>query len=172
MRPLIPAALTGLLAVPATSAIAGDIDLKIDIPRLDVAEYHRPYVAVWLERVDQPVTTLNVWYDTKKRDNEGTKWLKDLRTWWRRAGRETAMPMDGVSGATRAVGEQTLSFKGTASPLAKLANGQWDLVVEAARENGGREVVRVPVTWPPTSEQTLTAKGEKELGAVSVVIKP
>ncbi|CAN5406835.1 DUF2271 domain-containing protein [soil metagenome] len=172
MRPLIPAALTGLLVVPATSAMAADLDVKIEIPRLDVAEYHRPYVAVWLERVDQPFTTLGVWYDVKKRDNEGSKWLKDLRTWWRRGGREMTMPVDGISGATRPVGEQTLSFKGDASPLAKLAPGQWDLVVEAARETGGRETVKIPLTWPPAASQTLDAKGSNELGAVSVQIKP
>jgi hypothetical protein len=29
-----------------------------------------------------------VLYDTRKKDNAGTKWVKDLRQWWRKAGRE------------------------------------------------------------------------------------
>ncbi len=170
MRHLIPVAATGLLA-PVTATVAADLDIKIDIPRLDVAEYHRPYVAVWLERADQPIATLQVWYDVNKRA-EGLRYLKDLRTWWRRGGREATMPLDGVSGATKPVGTQTISFKGDAAPVAKLAPGQWDLVVEAAREEGGREIVRIPITWPPASEQTLNAKGERELGAVNVRLAP
>ena len=31
---------------------------------------------------------LSVWYDLKLKDNEGTKWLKDMRQWWRKTGRE------------------------------------------------------------------------------------
>ena len=39
--------IAGLVAAPATSASAGTI--SITIPRLNVAEYHRPYVAAWVE---------------------------------------------------------------------------------------------------------------------------
>ncbi len=56
----------------------------------------------------------------KKKDNEGTKWLKDMRQWWRKSGRELQMPVDGLSGATRAPGEHQLSFADGKSPLDKL----------------------------------------------------
>ena len=38
------------LAVPLASAnaMAADLALKLDIPQLNVAEYHRPYIAAWL----------------------------------------------------------------------------------------------------------------------------
>ena len=72
--------------------------VSIEIPRLNVAEYHRPYVAVWLEKPDQTfVGNIAVWYDLKLKDNEGTKWLKDMRQWWRKSGRELTMPVDGLS---------------------------------------------------------------------------
>lgn len=46
----------------------------MEIPRLDVAEYHRPYVALWLEKPDQShVANLAVWYDLKMKDKEGEK---------------------------------------------------------------------------------------------------
>lgn len=172
MRRLLTVTLTGMAAVPlAGPAFAADLNVKVEIPRLNVAEYHRPYVAVWVERADQsPVSTLAVWYDLKNK--EGTKWLKDMRQWWRKAGRDTQMPADGISGATRAPGEHTLTFTDGKAPLGKLPAGEYQLVVEAAREVGGRELVRVPFTWPPQSAQTARARGEHELGGVTVDLKP
>jgi len=152
---------------------AAELAVKLELPRLAVAEYHRPYTAVWIERADQGVAAnLAVWYDLKKKDNEGSKWLKDMRTWWRKSGRELQMPVDGLSGATRAAGEHSLSFASVQSPLDKLPAGDYALAVEAAREGGGREVVRVPFQWPPKSAQTAKARGEHELGQVSGELKP
>lgn len=165
---LLPAALSGLVCLPVAAA---DVNVKIEIPRLSVAEYHRPYVAVWLERPDQSVAaTLAVWYDVKKKDKEGEKWLKDLRQWWRRAGRDVHMPIDGVSGATRPAGEQQLAV--SSDKLAQLPPGDYILMVEAAREVGGREVVKLPMQWPPKSAQTAKGKGETELGAITLDYKP
>ena len=42
----------------------------------------------------------------------------------------------------------------------------------AAREVGGREMVRIPFQWPPKAAATGQAKGETELGAVSLSLKP
>ena len=156
----------------APVAVAADMAVRIAIPRLAVAEYHRPYVAVWLENDSGATTTLSVWYDTDMRNNEGTKWLKDMRQWWRKSGREVVMPMDGVSGATRPVGEHTLSFTDKQSPLKGLAPGAYRLRVEAAREVGGRELVDIPFTWPPVKSQQLKASGTSELGAVQLILKP
>ena len=96
----------------AWPALAADLALKVEIPRLAVAEYHRPYVAIWIEKPDQSFAgNLAVWYDIKMRNNEGTKWLKDMRAWWRKSGRELNMPVDGLSGATRAPGEHSLQTR-------------------------------------------------------------
>ena len=64
------------------TANAADLGLSIEVPRLDVAEYHRPYVAIWIENPDQSVAAdLAVWYDVAKKNNEGAEWLKDMRQW-------------------------------------------------------------------------------------------
>ncbi|HEY8329164.1 MAG TPA: DUF2271 domain-containing protein, partial [Rhodanobacter sp.] len=42
----------------------------------------------------------------------------------------------------------------------------------AAREVGGREVVRVPFEWPVAVSRHLTAQGGSELGTVSLDIHP
>jgi hypothetical protein len=159
------------LPLASASAMGADLALKLDVPQLNVAEYHRPYIAAWLENGDQKmVANLAVLYDLKKRDNGGTKWLKDIRQWWRKGGRDAEMPMDGVSGATKAPGEFTLNFP--KATLDKLPAGQYTLVVEAAREAGGREAVKVPLQWPPKSAQNVTGQGKEELGAVVVQLKP
>jgi hypothetical protein len=126
-----------------------------------------------VESAAQPaVTTLAVLYDVKKKDNAGLKWVKDMRTWWRKAGREMTLPMDGVSGATRAPGEQKMSFGPELTQFDKLPAGDYQMVIEAAREAGGRELVRVPFKLPLAGKQTLKAKGKEELGAVTVQINP
>jgi hypothetical protein len=81
-------------------------------------------------------------------------------------------PADGVSGATRAPGEQVVTFVDGKAPLGKLPAGEYQLVVEAAREVGGRELVRVPFVWPPAGAKSAQAKGEHELGIVTVNVKP
>ncbi len=169
MRILLPA------AVLSASAFAGDLEVTIEIPRLQAAEYHRPYVAMWVERPDQTVATnLAVWYDQQSSKPEaGTTWLKDLRQWWRKAGREMRMPVDGVSGATRPPGTHTVRIAGTRPGLAGLAAGSYQLVIEAAREVGGREIVRVPFQWPAAAgARSGQAKGQFELGSIQVTVKP
>ena len=163
-------ALGAAIGLPAHAA---ELAVKLELPRLPVAEYHRPYTALWVERADQSVAAnLAVWYDLKKKDNEGSKWLKDMRSWWRKSGRELQMPVDGLSGATRAPGEHAMVFASSQSPLDKLPAGDYAVVVEAAREGGGREVVRVPFQWPPKAAQLARTRGEHELGQVSVEVKP
>lgn len=170
MRFVLQVAATGVIAAPA---FAANLDLTVEIPKLNVAEYHRPYVAIWVERPGEGVvSTLSVWYDVKKKDQEGEKWLKDMRQWWRRIGRELDMPADGVSGATRVPGKHQVSFADGKAPLPALTPGKYELVVEASRETGGRELLRVPFEWPVKAPTHLAAQGENELGAIALDIKP
>ena len=162
-----------LIPLIGAAAMAADLAVKLEIAQLNVAEYHRPYVALWLEGPEQKfVGNLAVLYDVRKKENGGTKWLKDVRQWWRKSGRDVAMPLDGVSGATRAPGEHTLTLPGAKATLDKLPAGQYQVVLEAARESGGRELVRVPFQWPPKTAQSIPATGKEELGAVVVQLKP
>jgi hypothetical protein len=161
------------LPLLGTAASAAELGVKLEIPQLKTAEYHKPYVAMWLEKPDQSfVANLAVLYDIKKQNKAGEKWLKDMRQWWRKSGRDLQMPVDGVSTATRAPGEHSFGFASGKTTLAALPAGQYQLVVEAAREAGGREVVKVPFAWPPQSAQALSAQGKEELGNVSVQLKP
>ncbi|HTV02799.1 MAG TPA: DUF2271 domain-containing protein [Luteitalea sp.] len=170
MRRWLPVAMAGVMTTPV---LAADLNVSLEIPRLNVAEYHRPYVAVWIEGADSKVVTnLAVWYEVKKPNAEGTKWLKDIRAWWRKSGRDLKVPVDGVTGATRPAGQHSLTFSSGKGPLASLAPGSYTLIVEAAREVGGRELLRVPFQWPATSAVTAKAQGTHELGALTVTVTP
>lgn len=159
-------------AAVGAPAMAADLNVTVELPKLNVAEYHKPYVAIWIENPadSSAAGTLAVWYDAKNREDNGAKWLKDMRQWWRKAGREMSFPADGVSGATRAPGPQKLVFSGAKGALKSLKPGQYNLVVEAAREVGGHEAVRVPFVWGKPGKPA-SAKGSAELGAVTVSVK-
>jgi len=161
-------AVTAAAASAAAPALAADLNVSVEIPRLSGASYHRPYVAVWIERPDNTaVRTLAVWYQqTANAEGDGKDWLKDMRTWWRRGGRSMTLPADGVSSATKAPGRHAVSVSG--ARLRSLPAGDYVLVVEAARELGGREAVRVPFRWGAAN--TARATGSEELGAVSVTV--
>jgi len=152
---------------------AAELHIDIELPGFDVSDYRRPYVAVWIERPDNSVATnLAVWYDMRMRNDEGTKWLKDMRLWWRRSGRDLEVPIDGVTSATRAPGAHRLSFSAGTLPLGDLAAGEYRVVVEASREHGGREMLTLPLTWPPAATVRTEVRGEYELGAVAVQLEP
>lgn len=161
MRPASLALIAGAIVSPA-AAVAGTV--TVTLPRLDIAEYKKPYVAGWIEPAGGGAQrSLFVWYAIKKTGNEpGTKWLADLRSWWRKTGRMLTMPADGISGATRGPGSYAIPLPNNLAP------GNYVVNVEAARENGGRELVSVPVTLPAGSGR---ASGKTELGAIVVAAK-
>ena len=146
MRLTTTIALGTLLIAPAHAA---EISINVEIPRINAAEYHRPYVAVWVEGEGQKsVADLAVWYQqTDGKEGHGTKWLPDLRQWWRKSGRTLKVPVDGVTGPTRPVGKHAIRFDHKHPSLAKLPAGSYTLVVEAAREVGGRELLKIPFDW-------------------------
>lgn len=175
MNRLLPsAALTGLLASPALAGT--ELEVSVEVPRLAVAEYHRPYAAIWIENADQSVAAdLAVWYmlQNTAKGEQGATWLKDLRTWWRKSGRNQTLPIDGVSGATKPPGVHKLNFRKDGPQLRALAPGEYHLVVEMVREVGGREIVRIPFQWPAQkAPATAKVRGTHEIGEVQVTVKP
>lgn len=154
----------GLLLASTSQA---SVQLEVEIPRLNVAEYHRPYVAIWVSDTrQQRVFDAEVWYDVAMARAEGEKWLPDLRQWWRRSGRSLTMPVDGVSGATRPVGKHQINID--PAKLDSLPAGDYILHVEASREVGGREHIQIPFSWPAdTTGKLATVQGEHELGLIT-----
>ncbi|MBN7798078.1 DUF2271 domain-containing protein [Parahaliea mediterranea] len=163
-------ALAAFALAGTTAANAQSLSVDLEVPRLRVAEYHRPYIALWVAREDNSVAAnLAVLYDVAMADEEGEKWLKDMRQWWRRTGRSLSLPVDGLSGATRGPGRHEFVFS---DKLADLQPGQYRLLVEAAREVGGREMLEIPFQWPPAQGSEQRVAGGQELGEVVLTLQP
>lgn len=159
----------------STSLLAESGQLEIEIPRLDVAEYHRPYVAVWVQDAgNQHVMDIEVWYQQNKKsakEGQGTKWLKDIRKWWRMSGRELDFPVDGLSSPTKPPGKHSISLKQKFAKLPPLKDGTYQLFVEAAREVGGREILSIPFKWDGENIQLVeesAVKGSKEITSITL----
>jgi hypothetical protein len=157
--------------VPAADAL--QIEANIEIPRLNVVEYHRPYFAVWIEDANRRVVQdLLVSYDLSLPDSQGETWLKDLRQWWRKSGRSAALPIAGVSAPTKPPGMHSMVFSSTEKDPLVLSQGSYFFVVEAAREVGGRELITIPFDWQDGKDrQTFSAQGERELGKIVLTIQ-
>ena len=171
MRTTFTLALAGLAT--SAPAVAASLEVNVEIPRLNVAEYHRPYVALWVEDASgKHQANLSVWYQqTSNAEGHGTKWLPDLRQWWRKSGRTLTVPVDGITGPTRPAGKHTLSFSDAQPALRNLAAGQYVLVAEAVREVGGRELLRIPFSWKTAGTTSGSAKGDVELGEVRLNVR-
>ncbi len=164
--------LSSLPAIAATASGSGHLTATIEIPQLNVAEYHRPYVAAWIESESrQVVADVSVWYDTEMKDREGETWLKDLRQWWRKSGRSLEMPVDGVSGPTRPVGTHEITADLSKLSDSNLQEGDYYFVVEASREVGGREMLRIPFSWNKSRTVDASLSGERELGKITLKIE-
>ena len=144
---------------------------SVQIPRLDVAEYHRPYVAVWIENPDQSVAAHSPSGIRPTRQKEdGTQWLKDLRQWWRRGGRELQRA-DRRRHRRDASGRRAQAARSSATDAAARGPG-------AGKYDAGRRS-RPRSRWPRAAARavrvaragrssTRNAQGKSELGAVTL----
>ena len=161
-----------VLALSSFSSNAASFEVQVELPTMDVAEYHAPYVAMWLQSSDKTVTNLALWYDKDMRNDEGQQWLKDIRQWWRRSGRSLSLPADGITGATRKAGSHKIDFAPLKTELAKLPAGDYEFFIEVVREVGGREITSIPFSLLVTSAQNFSEKGSSELAQVSLTVTP
>lgn len=144
-------------------AQAAPAEIQLEIPVIETSQYHRPYVAVWIENEQQqPVKLITIW-------QEKPDWLKDLRRFWRKIGRSNPQLVDAMTGATRKPGSYTLSWDGKDDKGNVLPAGTYTLLVEAAREQGGRSLQKQDFVLPGKGQQ-LQAPAETELGALTLTI--
>ncbi|WP_415891112.1 DUF2271 domain-containing protein [Neptuniibacter sp. SY11_33] len=163
MKKLIYAACLSLGLVSGSVISAGTHQIELTIPQIATSKYQRPFVAVWVEQKGQrkAVSTISVWFDDKK-------WLKDIRRWWRKAGRY-GQAVDGVTGATRAPGGYTLKWDGTDNQGKELPEGEYTLYLEAVREHGDRTLLKQKIALGK-GQQVYKLDAGAELGPVNISI--
>jgi len=137
----------------ASNSMAQSYRVEIELAKFSSAEYHRPYVAVWIASPsNQPQQVLQLW-------SERDRWLKDLKYFWRRVLRKDPGASDGATGATRGPGRYHFSWDGEAGKT-RLPSGSYKLCAEAAREHGGHSAKCLNFDLPLTMVQQIQLNGE------------
>ncbi|EOX4941393.1 DUF2271 domain-containing protein [Vibrio alginolyticus] len=137
------------------------VDFELELPKIDTSMYARPYVAVWVENDQRkPVKTIQLWVGKDE-------WLKDLRSWWRKAGRYDRELVDAVTSATRPAGQYRFVWDGTNDSGERLEQGNYTLYVEVVREHGGRNYLRQKLTLAD-SDVRYELKPTQETGVITV----
>lgn len=105
------------------------LQVTIEIPKIEARKYRRPYTAVWIEDdAGKPVRTLGVW-------GNAPKYLKDLTDWWK-IGKQDADLVKAVTRATRGPGKYSLIWDGKDDKGHSLPQGAYTVRVEVHREHG------------------------------------
>ena len=94
-------------------------------------------------------------------------WIKDLRRFWRKTGRADQPLVDARTGATKGPGQYQLRWDGKDDQGVAVPNGEYQLVIEAAREHGGRQLVKQKFNWDGTAVAVSVAAGN-EIGQVQL----
>jgi thiamine biosynthesis lipoprotein ApbE len=144
---------------------AYELTVSVEIPQTQGFGARRPYAAVWIDDKDRfPVRTLAVLF-------EKARWLNELHAWYRedrlRAMSEGGEILNSVTSATRSPGKYTFQWDGkdNAGKLVKV--GTYAVLVEAAREHGGYNLVRREINFNGQPAQVQLPPGG-ELGSVSL----
>jgi hypothetical protein len=141
------------------------LSIDLAVPAINASPYHRPFVAVWLEDVNRkPIKTLAVWYDDET-------WLKDMRQWWRKLGRQihNSQGFDGLSGATQKPGNYSVAWDGRDSKGEKVDLNEVLLNIEMVREEGDRTYIRQSVILTKdTAGNTIIIPADGEIGQATI----
>jgi thiamine biosynthesis lipoprotein ApbE len=125
-----------------------ELKIELQINRPEAARYERPYVAVWIEDDKNfPVRTLALWVKTA---GSGPTWIPDLKRWFRGDLKRLLTDKTDLvvtrSSVTRPPGKHELVWDGTDNQKQPLPQGNYTVLIEAAREHGTYQIIRIPVT--------------------------
>lgn len=137
------------------------VQVEYALPKIDVANYRKPYVIVWVTDADKnPIKTLLIL--GTKRDYQ-----EDNYVWWRRYGRKTPGLLDSVGRPTRAPGKYSVGWDGTDDAGKPVAQGAYLIHIEASREHGGHTYESIPIQLG-AKPVAAALPATDELGAVKV----
>lgn len=125
-----------------------ELAVNFEINQPGGERYRRPYVAVWIEdEAGNSVRTLALWVQTRK---PGPRWIPDLKRWYRkekqRKSRDGGDLIETISVVTRKPGQYSLTWNGRNDDGKLVAQGDYVVCIEAAREHGTYQLLRENVT--------------------------
>lgn len=133
------------------------VDVSYELPKIEAANYKRPYVVVWVTDAEKAlVKTLLV--------SGSRQWQEDNYVWWRRYGRKIPEVLETMGKPTRAPGRYSVGWDGTDQDGNRVPQGAYFIHIEAAREHGGHAYQAIEVTLG-AKPVAGAAVGKDELGA-------
>tara|TARA_R110002012_G_scaffold56464_2_gene144701 strand:+ start:1961 stop:3445 length:1485 start_codon:yes stop_codon:yes gene_type:complete len=138
-----------------------EFSIEFEIPDQDIADYERPYVAVWIADKDRNLVRILMLAGQQAR------WMEENYYWHRRFGRKAGSLVDAISGPTRRPGQYKLVWDGRTDDGHTVGPGEYILHLEAAREHGEHQHESVTFTLSADVFNHEIEPGN-ELGHVSV----
>jgi thiamine biosynthesis lipoprotein len=136
--------------------------LDYEIPQLPTERYHAPYLAVWITRADgKAVRQLLVLGDR-------SRYLLELPQWWHRYGRDDLQAIQGIARPTRLPGRYSLAWDGRDDRGRRLPSGNYVIQLEAARQNGGHELLALPFRLEAGRALHVEQHGQSEIGRITL----
>jgi thiamine biosynthesis lipoprotein len=124
---------------------------------------HRPFAAIWVEDENRkPVRNLALWYNK-------TKWIPDLRNWYRINGelfKADKANYASVTGATRSPGKYTIKWDGKDDKGRFVQQGNYTIIIESAKEQGTDEIIRQPLELKKAAKK-VSIPGNIEISNVT-----
>lgn len=165
------AATTSATTQPVASGDAFPAGAQLEVAFTYSGQGRNPYIAVWVETPEGDIVqTISLWLQINK-----SRYLDHLKRWYNA---ETNLldaggtnNLDAIAGASRPAGDYQVVWDGTDVEGNPVAQGDYVLCIEAAREHGPYELVSGPITIGTTGFQaTLDDNGELSAVEVTFVV--
>lgn len=153
----------GWASCQATAPLPSGFQVQVEyaLPKVEVANYRKPYMIVWVTDADKNLIKTLLILGTKR------DYQEDNYVWWRRFGRKNPGLLDSVGRPTRAPGKYTVGWDGTDDAGKPVAQGLYLIHVEASREHGGHTYQSIPVQLG-AKPVAAALPASDELGAIKV----
>jgi len=139
-----------------------ELVIDLELKRIE-GNSHRPFAAIWVENENKvAVRNLALWYNK-------TKWVPDLRNWYRINGdkfKENKDNYASVTGATRNPGKYTIKWDGKDDKGAYVRQGKYTIIIESSKEHGTDEIIRQPMELKKALKKVTNA-GNVEISNVT-----
>ena len=128
--------------------------LEYEIPTFSIGRYRRPYVAIWITNKDRKLVRNLLLL------GESERWAKENTNWWREVGRRDTSILDGLARPTRRPGHYRVVWDGRDDFGQKVTQTEFILHIEAAREHGDADYVKLKIDVNDPTERLLDPDGE------------
>ncbi|RZL47985.1 MAG: DUF2271 domain-containing protein [Pedobacter sp.] len=124
---------------------------------------HRPFAAIWVENENKvAIRNLALWYNK-------TKWIPDLKNWYRINGESFKASKENyasVTGATRNPGKYTIKWDGKNDKGEYVPQGKYTIIIETSKEHGTDEIIRQSMEFKKAAKKATNA-GNVEISNVT-----